>query len=43
MIEADHMEMCKFNDPADIGYQRINDFITEFIGHTAEERVDGEP
>ncbi|KAL8653122.1 MAG: hypothetical protein Q9226_003975, partial [Calogaya cf. arnoldii] len=29
-IEANHMEMCKFNDPDDIGYRRTVGFILDF-------------
>ncbi|KAL8850864.1 MAG: hypothetical protein Q9221_004177 [Calogaya cf. arnoldii] len=29
-IEANHMEMCKFNDPDDIGYRRTAGFILDF-------------
>jgi len=30
-IPANHMDMCKFSGPNEIGYRRVSQFIAEFI------------
>ncbi len=42
-IEANHMDMCKFNDPEDIGYKRTAGFIIGFVGKTVEDKLNGKP
>ncbi len=42
-IEANHMEMCKFDDSDDIGYKRVAGFISEFVNSTFEKKAKGEP
>ena len=43
LISANHMEMCKFDDPDDIGYKRVADFLSDFVDRTVQERLQGEP
>ena len=42
-IDANHIDMCKFNDPEDIGYQCLAGFLSGFVGDRLDDRFQGEP
>ena len=42
-IDANHIDMCKFDDPEDIGYKRLAGFLSGFVDDKLEDRLKGEP
>ena len=42
-IDANHIDMCKFNAPENIGYQRLAGFLSGFVHNKLDYRLKGEP